>query len=212
MLSPFRTTLREHLRIHSGEKPHLCSICGQSFRHNSSYRWEVLDDLRRISVWWVVAVKDSPVFICKGFTLGFTIMTSAMNVTNVGKPSYAMITWPSIRKYTLVGISETSALKSALLPFTQTYGKGLISIQCWVTCCPCLFLGEKAHQCEECGKCFRRHDHLTVHYKNVHLGEKVWQKYVIQTTDSLFFCTINYATSHYTEGLIYTSVSFGLFS
>lgn len=38
---------------------------------------------------------------------------------------------------------------------------------------------EKAHQCEECGKCFRRHDHLTVHYKSVHLGEKVWQKYVI---------------------------------
>ena len=39
--------------------------------------------------------------------------------------------------------------------------------------------GEKAHQCEECGKCFRRHDHLTVHYKSIHLGEKVWQKYVI---------------------------------
>uniref|UniRef100_A0A8C9RSA7 Zinc finger and BTB domain containing 41 n=1 Tax=Scleropages formosus TaxID=113540 RepID=A0A8C9RSA7_SCLFO len=37
--------------------------------------------------------------------------------------------------------------------------------------------GEKAHQCEECGKCFRRHDHLTVHYRSVHLGEKVWQKY-----------------------------------
>ncbi|XP_028831766.1 zinc finger and BTB domain-containing protein 41 isoform X2 [Denticeps clupeoides] len=33
-----RTTLREHQRIHSGEKPHLCSICGQSFRHGSSYR------------------------------------------------------------------------------------------------------------------------------------------------------------------------------
>lgn len=42
--------------------------------------------------------------------------------------------------------------------------------------------GEKAHQCEECGKCFRRHDHLTVHYKSVHLGEKVWQKYVRKWT------------------------------
>lgn len=37
-------------------------------------------------------------------------------------------------------------------------------------------VGEKAHQCEECGKCFGRRDHLTVHYKSVHLGEKVWQK------------------------------------
>ncbi|XP_028588381.2 zinc finger and BTB domain-containing protein 41 isoform X1 [Podarcis muralis] len=37
--------------------------------------------------------------------------------------------------------------------------------------------GEKAHQCEECGKCFGRRDHLSVHYKSVHLGEKVWQKY-----------------------------------
>lgn len=47
---------------------------------------------------------------------------------------------------------------------------------------PISITGEKAHQCEECGKCFRRHDHLTVHYRSVHLGEKVWQKYVIQTT------------------------------
>lgn len=37
--------------------------------------------------------------------------------------------------------------------------------------------GEKAHQCEECGKCFRRADHLTVHYKSIHLGEKIWQRY-----------------------------------
>lgn len=42
--------------------------------------------------------------------------------------------------------------------------------------CGPLFSGEKAHQCEECGKCFGRRDHLTVHYKSVHLGEKVWQK------------------------------------
>ncbi|MGH0155200.1 UNVERIFIED_CONTAM: hypothetical protein FKN15_028723 [Acipenser sinensis] len=37
--------------------------------------------------------------------------------------------------------------------------------------------GEKAHQCEECGRCFGRRDHLTVHHRSVHLGEKVWQKY-----------------------------------
>lgn len=69
------------------------------------------------------------------------------------------------------------------------------------------FLGEKAHQCEECGKCFRRHDHLTVHYKSVHLGEKVWQKYVIQITDLCFVLEILYdSSSLYPEGLIYASV------
>lgn len=101
-LSSCRTTLREHMRIHSGEKPHLCSICGQSFRHGSSYRW-VQWDLKVSDVVYRVKPLDALLSVpCAGSTWEFTMTTSATSVTNVGKPSYDMITSPNIRKYTLV--------------------------------------------------------------------------------------------------------------
>jgi uncharacterized Zn-finger protein len=56
-----------------------------------------------------------------------------------------------------------------------------------IRCVTCSIPGEKAHQCEQCGKCFRRPDHLTVHYKTVHLGEKVWQKFVNPSFLHIYF-------------------------
>lgn len=45
---------------------------------------------------------NEQIFPWTGFTSESTTMTSDMSVTNVGKPLYAMITSPNIRKYTLV--------------------------------------------------------------------------------------------------------------
>lgn len=133
---PNRTTLKEHLRIHSGEKPHLCSICGQSFRHGSSYRLHL-----RVH-------HDDKRYECD----------------QCGK---TFIRHDHLTKHQKIHSGTASVVVSPL------------PVSCLPRCQSAfdLIAGEKAHQCEECGKCFRRHDHLTVHYKSIHLGEKVWQKY-----------------------------------
>uniref|UniRef100_A0A673AG06 Zinc finger and BTB domain containing 41 n=1 Tax=Sphaeramia orbicularis TaxID=375764 RepID=A0A673AG06_9TELE len=179
-----RPHLQEHMILHTQERPFKCTFCDEYFKsrfarlkHQEKFhlgpfpcdicgrQFNDTGNRKRHIECTHGGKRKWTCFVCGKSVRERTTLREHMRIHSGEKPHLCSICGQSFRhgsSYRSVHVCQyycTDALE--------------LHLQYYLS----LLTGEKAHQCEECGKCFRRHDHLTVHYKSVHLGEKVWQKY-----------------------------------
>ncbi|KAH0618334.1 hypothetical protein JD844_017437 [Phrynosoma platyrhinos] len=145
-----RPHLEEHMILHTQDKPFKCTYCEEHFKS----RFARLKHQEKFHL------GPFPCDICGRQFNDTGNLKRHIECTHGGKRKWTcFICGKSVRERTT--LKEHLRIHSGEKPHL----------------CSICGQSEKAHQCEECGKCFGRRDHLTVHYKSVHLGEKVWQKY-----------------------------------
>uniref|UniRef100_A0A3Q2X9T0 Zinc finger and BTB domain containing 41 n=1 Tax=Hippocampus comes TaxID=109280 RepID=A0A3Q2X9T0_HIPCM len=159
-----RTHLQEHMILHTQERPFKCAFCDEYFRSRFA----------RLKHQEKYHLGPFPCDIC------------GRNFNDTGnRRRHIECTHGGKRKWMCFVCGKSVRERWERIFFTQSFPFLTLNVDFLATVSFFIFTNrlhlrmhqEKAHQCEECGKCFRRQDHLAVHYRSVHLGEKVWQKY-----------------------------------
>ncbi|XP_076436165.1 uncharacterized protein LOC143275772 [Babylonia areolata] len=156
----FRGNLKVHVLIHSGEKPHVCTKCGQAFRQKSTLNNHVLTHSEEKPH---VCTKCGQTFRRKS-SLKRHILTHSEEKPHVcTKCGQSFIRKSSLKTHILTHSEEKPHVCTKC---GQTF-RHKSSFNRHVL----IHTGEKPYSCVECGKRFRRKIELEVHILT-HTGEK----------------------------------------
>ncbi|XP_059560258.1 zinc finger protein 177-like [Myotis daubentonii] len=159
----FHSSLKKHVRSHSGEKPYECNHCGKFFSQSS-----------HLNVHKRTHTGEKP-YDCKKCGKAFTVPSSLQKHmrTHTGEKPYecsncgkAFIDQSSLKKHRRSHTGEK--------PYECDQCGKSFSTGSYLIVHKGMHTGEKTYECKECGKAFRNSSCLWVHVRT-HTGEKPYK-------------------------------------